>query len=192
MKEGEKWRKRGNDQFLIEVGLKGRRGEILDRFGRPLAMNIPGIDLYQVGKIEGVLPSYPGIRDPLDDLGRRKAYPLAFGLPYELKDTLERLPGVYVHEGWKRFYPYGEVTLPLLGEVGLDGRGLDGIEYLFEDFLRGRSGFEVFFRTSSGRRLSFPDLPFKPALPGGDLFLTIYAFWEELISWEKKERLLWF
>lgn len=189
LKSGEKWRERGKEQYLVHVKLMGRRGEILDRKGRSLAMNIPGIDLFQIAPVYASLPiSGKRVRKPLKAMGKRKVYPLAYGLPYELRDTFETIKGVYIHEGWKRFYPYGDITLPLLGDVGLEGKGLDGIEYLFDDFLSGKSGFEVFLRTSSGKRLVSPDLPTKPALNGRSMMLTIDADLQELAYREIKRR----
>jgi len=154
-------------------------------------MNIPGIDLFQIGSITSALPLQDKvIREPLKVMGKRKVYPLAYGLPYELKETLRGINGIYIHEGWKRFYPYGDVMLPLLGDVGLEGEGLDGIEYLFNDFLSGRAGYEVFMRTSSGRKLVFPDLPAHPAVRGRSLILTIDADLQELAYMEIKKRVM--
>lgn len=169
----------------------GRRGEILDRKGRPLAMNVPGIDLFQIDYVPQRLPiSLKNVRRPVKDMGKRKCIPLAYGLPYELKDALRGIDGIYIHEGWKRYYPYGDILLPLLGDVGLEGRGLDGIEYLFDPFLRGKPGYEVFLRTSSGERLVFPDLPVLPAQNGRNLILTIDADIEELAYQEIKKRVM--
>ena len=50
------------------------------------------------------------------------------------------LPGVKVDEDYKRYYPYGDLASKVLGFTGSDNQGIIGIEVIYEEFLKGKSG----------------------------------------------------
>lgn len=50
------------------------------------------------------------------------------------------LPGIYFQKESRRFYPKGELAAQVLGYVGMDGRGLAGVELADDAWLRGRPG----------------------------------------------------
>lgn len=54
-----------------------------------------------------------------------------------------------------RGWPWGSMALPVLGMVGRDGGGLMGLEYRFDEVLRGVSGWKTALRT--GRGEAWPD-----------------------------------
>ena len=62
----------------------------------------------------------------------------------------------------------------MLGFVGTDENGLDGIEYAFDDMLRGRSGRVTLEADEFGRPIPFGrERVVTPAQPGSDVELTI-------------------
>lgn len=50
------------------------------------------------------------------------------------------LAGIYLLSEHKRSYPKGHLAANVVGYVGVDGKGLAGIEHSFNDWVRGRSG----------------------------------------------------
>ncbi len=107
----------------------------------------------------------------------RKSRPLAFS-------TREK-------DGWKREYPYGEICAPLLGFIGKDNEGLEGIEYYFDDILKGKDGYQILYRTRNGKYLPLPDFPKKDPENGKDIMLTIDIDLQEIAyrnlkNWIKK------
>jgi cell division protein FtsI/penicillin-binding protein 2 len=80
---------------------------------------------------------------------------------------------VFEENKFKREYPYKEVCAPLIGFVGEDGKGLEGIEYYYDKILSGEKGYEFLYRTRNGKLISLPDLKAKNAKPGKDIVLTI-------------------
>jgi cell division protein FtsI (penicillin-binding protein 3) len=62
---------------------------------------------------------------------------------------------------------------PLIGVVGRDGIGLEGVEFSFEETLRGEPGSWSLIRTCDGDKLCCPELQDEPGKPGEDLTLTI-------------------
>lgn len=83
-------------------------------------------------------------------------------------------------EKWIREYPYGEICAPLIGFVGKDGNGLEGIEYYFEKILKGKKGYQILYRTRNGKYLPLPDFPEKEPESGKDIILTIDIDFQEI------------
>src|SRR5262249_61706480 len=72
--------------------------------------------------------------------GRRFAWVKRQVTPQEVA-AAQRLevPGLGVAKEPKRFYPQRELGSQVLGMVGTDGHGLEGLELAFEDELSGQS-----------------------------------------------------
>jgi cell division protein FtsI (penicillin-binding protein 3) len=188
-KRGEKLRKQGKGQFAVKVELPAKRGEIYDRYGRPIALNIPGLLLYQVKApldIPAPLKEKYKLK-PRRKLKRGNAYLLAYGLPYNLEGKLRNLDGIYIKKNWLRDYPYGESVSTLVGIVGMEGHGLEGLEYILDRYLAGKWGYEYFLRASNGQRFSLPGLPVKQPQEGKSFTLTIDADLQEMVYWLLKE-----
>ena len=51
---------------------------------------------------------------------------------------VREIKGIYIEAVLKRFYPNQSLLSQTLGFVGLDNKGLSGLEYVFDDKLRGK------------------------------------------------------
>jgi len=94
---------------------------------------------------------------------------------------------IFEENKFKRIYPYKEVCAPLIGFVGEDGRGLEGIEYYYDKILSGEKGYEILYRTRNGKLINLPDLKIKKAKPGKDIVLTIDMDFQEIAYKNLKE-----
>ncbi len=75
----------------------------------------------------------------------------------------------------RRSYPHAETMAHVLGWVGRDGHGMEGIELAYDAHLRGRSGQRTMIRDARRRALGrLGQLPVSP-VDGGHLVLTIDA-----------------
>lgn len=63
------------------------------------------------------------------------------------------IPGVRQEMEWRRYQPLGPETGHLLGFVGVDGHGLEGMEYSLDDRLSGRKGRQLVLRDARGHTL---------------------------------------
>lgn len=159
---------RAKRQYFSKVTLPSKRGRITDREGRVLAISLFVPSIYALPDLvedkEGTarcLSEALGI--PLDDV-RRKLYSFRKFVwikrhvsPEELTRLKSlNLKGISAVEEPKRFYPYKELAGPLLGFVGVDHEGLEGIEKAFDSWLKAPPLEVVLERDALGRFVSFP------------------------------------
>lgn len=175
----------GTEQRQTERQLIPQRGNIFDRNGDPLAMTVEAVSIYahpqeleepvfvaqQVGGLLG--------RDPNDLLAELQSGSGFVYLKRQVElDLAEQvmslgIPGIYAHDEAKRVYPTGTIASHVVGFVNVDGIGLEGIEYEFEDQLRGVPGVVTFEQAPSGVPIPWAPSQSTPAIPGDDLVTTI-------------------
>src|SRR5215470_6391507 len=131
------------DQTVREMEIPARRGDIYDRRGIPLAQSVEVDSLWLDPSMVADLRR--AARDLARTLhldaadlearlsrGRRFAWVKRQVTPQEV-DAAQRLeiPGLGVAKEPKRFYPQRELGAQVLGVVGTDGHGLEGLELAF-------------------------------------------------------------
>jgi len=82
-----------------------------------------------------------------------------------------RLPGIFLKEENKRFYPQGKLAAHVLGGVGIDEDGQSGIEWKYNTKLRGKEGKHLILLDAKKREYRFETI--KEPEAGKDLILTI-------------------
>jgi len=82
------------------------------------------------------------------------------------------LPDVYIIKEDYRFYPFGNAGTSILGFVGIDPVGLDGIEYAYNSYLSGREQSSRYLMDALGRVFGFRQDDNSNSLKN-DLQLTI-------------------
>lgn len=117
-------------------------------------------------------------------LGRIKQIKVESGVDFidgvTLENNLKKIPrlgkGAFqVKTSTKRIHPQNTLAAPLVGLTDTaEGKGLTGIEELFDDQLQATSGSNVFLKDGKGRRLPMTE-NIRTTLPmnGSDIFLTI-------------------
>ncbi|SFD23080.1 penicillin-binding transpeptidase domain-containing protein [Pseudoalteromonas denitrificans] len=68
-----------------------------------------------------------------------------------------KLPGIYLIDESKRYYPAGEVTAHVLGFTDIDGKGIEGMEKLFNKALTGTDGRRTYRKDAQGREVEILD-----------------------------------
>ncbi len=187
-------------QFQTVVKLEGRRGAILDRNGRDLALSTPAFSLFadpkliakkksaasQLAKELGV--SFESIYTKIKDPNKRFVW-IQRRIPREKADRIKDwdLKGLSFVEEWKRVYPNETLLAPTLGFVGQEGQGLEGLELQFDSILQGNSKKLNVRRDARGRPLMTDGMIFADNPDGQDVKLTIdaeiqYALENELVA----------
>lgn len=144
---------KGLRQRLATVPLTAERGSIFDRYGRDLAVSVqrdtvwadPSLVADPVGTA-ALLSPVVGVDQEtlvtrLSQRDKRFVY-IARTVDVGVADAVRALDvaGVGFIPESKRYYPAGDLAAPVLGEVGGEGSGLGGLEYMFEDLLAGKDG----------------------------------------------------
>ncbi len=173
------------DQYLREVEIPARRGDIFDRRGTPLAQSVEvdsiwidpseQEDLPRTSKLLAKALSLDG-NELLRRMGkaRRFAWIKRKVRPDEVaKVKALNLRGIGFTREPRRFYPQKELAAHVLGMVGTDGHGLDGLELAFEDELSGEKSQQAGYRDARGRKLLVDGLVDPLGQQGAAITLTI-------------------
>ncbi|MGM0424075.1 MAG: peptidoglycan D,D-transpeptidase FtsI family protein [Thermodesulfobacteriota bacterium] len=182
--EGQDLAQRADRQYWSKDSAYGQRGEIVDRQGRLLAKSLT---------VQSVFARPKELQDPaqsaealarildldrsavLEDLRQDKGF---VWIARQIKDLeafrlqTEDLPGVYLTEERRRFYPQGGLAGQLLGMVGLDNHGLEGLELYFDSYLSGEKKEYILKRDAAGNLLYAPG-QFARDISGRQLRLTL-------------------
>ncbi len=83
---------------------------------------------------------------------------------------------VYLQATSKRYYPYGSLACHVLGFTSGDGDGLYGIEYQYNEYMKGEDGKYVTARDSFGNEMPYKYESYIPAVDGYNLTISIDVF----------------
>ena len=171
--------------------IEAPRGNIYDRNGNPLALNL---QIYSVAADPELVDDPAGIAAELEPLLRVPAGSLLHTLEAKpgvrwvrLQDSVDRpaaeaireleCQGLIVNMQWKRAYPHGSAAASILGFVGRDGEGLEGVEGALDERLAGVDGemLVVLDGRLPRSRAQIPErtIVTKPMLPGSSVVLTL-------------------
>ena len=164
----EKLRELAQDQYVRQIEIPARRGDIFDRRGTPLAQSVEVDSIWvdpsmlpEVRKAARALAKALKLgAENAEDLqarmerGKRFAWVKRQAKPQEVEAVKALgLPGLGFTKEPKRFYPQRELAAQVVGVVGTDGRGLEGLELAFDDELSGQNSRLSGFRDAKGRKL---------------------------------------
>ena len=84
-----------------------------------------------------------------------------------------QLPGISFLKENRRFYPNSQLAAHLVGFVGLDSKGLEGIEYQYDALLNGANQVWTTSRDALGREIAMGKVPFQKEDHYRNIVLTI-------------------
>lgn len=185
VREKEKLKGMAQDQYMRELELPARRGEVFDRRGVPLAQSVDVDSIFvdpsvlEDQKLGGRMLARELGLDEKElaarmQRGKRFAWVKRQATPTEVARVKAlNLPGVGYAKEPRRFYPQRELASHVLGLVGNEGRGLDGLELAFDDELSGEGVKNQGFRDARGRKLLTQGTVDLAAREGAQVTLTI-------------------
>lgn len=174
------------------VEVFARRGNITDRDGSVLVRSLPSESVYvvphdvldadaAVEKLQGLFGKLdPAVVSAMHDRSRWFVW-IARKIPSDVADKVRALDlaGVQLKEEdtGRRIDMVGDTASTLLGFVGTDENGLDGLEYEFDNLLKGTSGRVTLETDEFGRPIPFGhETVVKAAQPGLNLQLTLDSY----------------
>ncbi|HXU46561.1 MAG TPA: penicillin-binding transpeptidase domain-containing protein [Thermoanaerobaculia bacterium] len=188
---------RAKDQQKRVVELDAPRGTIYDARARELAVSIEVDSVYAipseiadpraaaralaplVGREQGKLARQ--LADRSRDfvwVGRKLDPPKS--------DAIRRLQlgGLRFVPESKRYYPMRELAAQVLGFVGTDNHGLEGIELRYDRTVAGKPGRRTVLRDARRGTAMDPEMSFYDPEPGGDLHLALDATIQHIVERE--------
>ena len=183
------WRERAQASQERTIELPPQRGAIMDRNGTVLAVDIKamaiavdGINITNSAAAVSILADELSLsRSELTSKVARDSYFTWIDRRVDF-DTAQRIreraqeAGVYgliFLDTWNRWYPQGQLASNLIGFVGTDGTGLEGLENAYDDDLQGIPNVVRVLEGNDGRTYDVEIL--EVGRQGDDLVLTIDA-----------------
>lgn len=185
VQQREKLKGFAEDQYVRDMEIPARRGDIVDRRNVPFAQSV---DVDSVWVDPSMLPDTKDAAKGLGRVlgvdsrellerfgkGRRFAWIKRQVTPTDVaKVKALNLPGVGFAKEPRRFYPQRELGAHVVGLVGTDAHGLDGLEKSFEDELSGESVRRAGFRDAKGRKLLTNGIEDPTMRAGAAITLTL-------------------
>ncbi|HYX35025.1 MAG TPA: penicillin-binding protein 2 [Oligoflexus sp.] len=175
----------GRRQYQTRIDLSPYRGNIYDRRGEPLAISIRRPSFYvnprifdpspqqtrQLAQILEISPAH------VRKVAKRTNYFAWLARKVELtqaqKVTALNIDGLFEITEPARFYPNGTDLVPLIGSVGIDNRGLQGVELAYDGMLKGEVLSTFRNRDARGQSIYRDSLLALPEKTGKNIVLTL-------------------
>ncbi|MBF0181775.1 MAG: penicillin-binding protein 2 [Magnetococcales bacterium] len=186
--QGKELREKALSQHQRKIITQPHRGRFLDRSGHPLAISLPvkslSVDISHVKEpiaLADRLAPLVGVDKQRLRYRLKKAKPnsypiLARKLPPGVIHKIRNMndPALFFIPDMQRFYPLGEITGHIIGFVGFDGLGAEGLEKMFQKELQGQPASRIITHDRMGRVM--PKVQnLSEGHPGSDIVLTIDA-----------------
>jgi cell division protein FtsI (penicillin-binding protein 3) len=191
---------RADRQHTTTLRVESERGVIFDRNGGKLAVSVMSDSVCaDPSKIEDLRGTAVKLSTALNIdreillkkmSGAKNFCWLARRITPDQTALVEKLDldGIFIIKEPKRFYPNGELAGHLIGFVGMDANGLEGLEFGFNEHLKGEPEQLRWTRDARGKRL-YPRI--EPATAshkgGANLVLTIDSRIQYLVESQLKE-----
>ncbi|MCL5408724.1 MAG: penicillin-binding protein 2 [Candidatus Omnitrophica bacterium] len=174
---------KANQLHFIKIEMPAHRGTIYGRNNNILAIDIPAKTLYvytkNVKDKQSTIKTISEILNiPENKLEEkfREIYPLIErNIPMNEYDALKskNLQGLNWENSYQRFYPKGKFASSVIGTVNIDGGGLEGVEYSYNNVLAGKKGKYELLITGRHRHLPGFDRIISRPEKGAAVYLTI-------------------
>lgn len=192
----------GDARSLRIVKEQAFRGMITDRDGFPLAITTsiyalwmnPQVfsgDSSQIKALSSVLSMHPSFVKKMYNRykhSKREFIYLKRDISPECAKKISalKIPGIYLQESVRRYYPEGEVAAHIVGFTNIDDEGQEGIELAFNTWLSGTAGKKIVLKDRLGRTIEDVQR-LQEKKPGHHLILSInhklqYLSYRELMT----------
>ena len=96
------------------------------------------------------------------------------------REKLEDL--VFLESLSERYYPGNTLMAHVLGFTGSDSQGLYGLEYYYDEYLRGEDGYYLYAKDAVGNALDTQYTTYVPAKDGASLVTTFDTYIQEVLE----------
>lgn len=190
--DGERLQKEAIEQQTRDKMIYSKRGTIYDRNGKPLAVSAsvetvtatPN-EIKQAKNAGEIAATLSKILDMeyekvFEKITRDSSYELVKRRieneqAQQVRQYIidEKIKGINLVEDSKRYYPYGNFASHVIGFIGDDNQGLNGIEIMFDKYLKGLPGRIVSAKNAVGTEMPYRHEKYVNPEDGANVILTI-------------------
>ena len=173
-----------SEEWLRDLPLASRRGEILDCNGVSLATTITTYDVYvRARNVTEPARLASAISESLN-IDYETAYTkvtnksfseilIKMQVEESLAKALTEYSGVYLSQNVARVYPYSSLLTQVLGYCTIDNIGQAGIEAYYDKYLKGVDGKSLTQTNAQGKEIENSLSYYIPSVAGANLTTTI-------------------
>ena len=175
---------KASEQWLRDLPLSSKRGEILDCNGVSLATTITTFDVYvRARNVTNPAKLATAISETLN-LNYEKVYAKVTNknlseilIKMQVDETkakeLTKYEGVYLSQNVARVYPYNNLLTQVLGYCTIDNIGQAGLESYYDKYLKGIDGKSLTQTNAQGKEIGNSIAYYIPSVEGATLQTTI-------------------
>ena len=191
--QGDKWKEKSTNQQYVSRSITASRGTIYDSSGEIVLAQSSTVQTVTVNPVNIAKENKEKVARILSDI---------FELDYEKvfkkvnrvssietiikrvdKEKTDKLriwmeenniyTGINIDEDTKRYYPYSTLASHIIGFVGSDNQGLDGIEAKYNEVLTGKNGSISKMLDAKGNLIGDGGENYQESIQGNNIILTI-------------------
>lgn len=183
------------EEWLRDLPLSSKRGEILDCSGVSLATTITTYDVYV--RARNVTEPAKLVRALSDSLNidYEKAYTkvtntslseilIKMQVDEDVALSLTQYDGVYLSQNVTRVYPYSNLLTQVLGYCTIDNIGQAGLESYYDKYLKGVDGKSLTQTNAQGKEIENSLSYYIPSVAGADINTTIDVQMQSILERE--------
>lgn len=191
--ESDKWKEQAKNQQYVSRSITARRGTIYDRSGeivlaksstvQTVTVNPVNISKENKEKVAKILTEIFELdyEKVLKKVNRKSSQETIIKrVDKEKTDKLRRwmeenniYAGINIDEDTKRYYPYSTLASHIIGFVGSDNQGLDGVEAKYNETLTGKNGSISKMLDAKGNIIGDTGENYEESVQGNNIILTI-------------------
>ena len=184
--DGKKLQIRATSQWLRDLPLSSKRGDILDTNGVVLASSVTTYDVYVRARNVTDANKLSSILSEKLNLSYEKVYKKVTNTSISEslikmqvdEDTSMELvnsgcKGIYLSQNVGRVYPFNDLLTQVLGYCSIDNSGQTGVENYYDQFLKGVDGKSLVQANAKGVELEDTLEYYIPSIAGANCKLTI-------------------
>ena len=188
------------EQWLRDLPLTSKRGEIYDANGVSLATTVTTYDIYvrarNVKQPELLARELSTMLETdynktLTKVTNKQQSEVLIKMQVDEKIslTLAQLDGVYLSQNVARVYPYNNLMTQILGYCTIDNVGQAGLESYYNKYLRGVNGKALTQTNAQGKEIKNSLSYYIPSVPGANLSTTIDVQMQSILEQEMESAL---
>ncbi len=186
---------KATEQWLRDLPLSSKRGEILDSNGVSLATTITTYDVYvrarnvnNASELASAINSILGINyDKAYEKVTNKSFSeilIKMQVEESKAKALTKYAGVYLSQNVARVYPYNNLLTQVLGYCTIDNSGQAGLESYYDKYLKGIDGKSLTQTNAQGKEIENSLAYYIPSVAGANLTTTLDVQMQSILERE--------